>query len=199
MFRAMIRILFGFILACLAVGASTVAFVITPAEIFAASGDAQSERLSTFGLLTLLAATHSAIFAAPFALIAVVIGEWQSIRSPIYYIAAGILISLAGFAAQYASETGAAASIANAYAFKAYLTSGFVGGLIYWLFAGRSAGSDPEPENTSRRSRSESPVTFGQSVPRTGPQRTTTPKTMTPAAAATPPTPVIKPAAPKPA
>lgn len=193
MFRAMLRILFGFVLACLAVGAATVAFVITPAEIVAASGDAQSERLATFGLLTLLAATHSAIFAAPFVLIAAVIGEWQSIRSPVYYAAAGILISLGGFAAQYASETGAAASIANSYAFKAYLTSGFVGGLVYWIVTGRSAGDDPEPGTTLLGSRSETKVPPNQSVPRTGPQ-----KTATPAAAATPPTPAIKTAATKP-
>ncbi|MEQ1712734.1 MAG: hypothetical protein ABL908_15220 [Hyphomicrobium sp.] len=144
MIRATFRVLAGFIVSCLVAGLVTVAFVITPAELAAMSGPAQLDRLSAFGMLALLAATHSAIFAAPFALIAAVIGEWQSIRSPMFYALAGVLIALAGFAAQYSSETGAAASIANNYALKAFLTAGFFAGLSYWIAAGRSAGYDED-------------------------------------------------------
>lgn len=142
----MLRVFLGFVFACLAAALTTVAFVITPAELVASPAPAQADRLATFGTLTLLAATHSAIFAAPFALIAAVIGEWQSIRNPMYYAAAGILIALGGFAAQFASETGAGASIANNYALKAFLTSGFVGGIVYWMLSGRAAGDDPEED-----------------------------------------------------
>ena len=151
MIRATFRVLAGFIVSCLVAGLVTVAFVITPAELAAMSGPAQLDRLSAFGTLALLAATHSAIFAAPFALIAAVIGEWQSIRSPMYYAVAGALIALAGFAAQYSSETGAAASIANNYALKAFLTAGFFAGLSYWILAGRAAGDDEDlTEPTAR-------------------------------------------------
>lgn len=142
MISALFRVLAGFALACLAVGLTKVAFVITPAELAALSGQVFSDRLGTFGMLTLLAATHSAIFAAPFALIAAVIGEWQSIRNPMYYAAAGVAIALGGFLAQYSSETGAAGSIANNYALKAFLTAGFVGGIAYWLVSGRVAGDN---------------------------------------------------------
>lgn len=147
MLRAMFRVLAGFIFACLAAGAATVAFVITPAELAASSSQVLPDRLASFGMLALLAATHSAIFAAPFALIAALVGEWQSLRSPIYYLTAGVLIAMAGFAAQYSSETGAAASIANNYAIKAFLTAGFVGGLAYWMLAGRMAGGEPDSAN----------------------------------------------------
>lgn len=144
MIRATFRVLAGFIVCCLVAGLVTVAFVITPAELAAMSGPALTERLQAFGMLALLAATHSAIFAAPFALIAAVIGEWQSIRSPMYYAVAGVVIALGGFAAQYSSETGTAASIANNYALKAFLTAGFFAGLSYWIVAGRAAGDDDE-------------------------------------------------------
>lgn len=140
MLRAVFRVLFGVIVAALAAGLTTVSFVITPAELATTASQALPGRLATFGTLALLAATHSAIFAAPFALITAIVGEWQSVRGPIYYIAAGILIAMAGFAAQYSSEAGATASIANNYAFKAFLTSGFIGGLAYWMIAGRAAG-----------------------------------------------------------
>lgn len=137
------RILLGFVLAMLAAGLTTVAFVITSAELAPLAGDRLAGRLSTAGTLALLAATHSAIFAAPFALIGISVGEWMSLRGAGYYLLLGMLIALGGFAAQYASETGAAASIANNYAFNAFLTSGFVGGLVYWLSSGQFAGRPP--------------------------------------------------------
>ncbi len=151
MIRAAFRMIAGFVVAALIAGLATVAFVITPAELAGLSGPAFSDRLGAFGTLTLLAATHSAIFAAPFALIAAIVGEWQSIRNPMYYAAAGILIALGGFAAQYSSETGTTASIANNYALKAFLTAGFFGGLSFWIVSGRTAGDDDVVEVTTGR------------------------------------------------
>lgn len=168
MFRAMFRILAGFVVSCLVAGLATVAFVITPAELASLAGTALSDRLTSFGTLALLAVTHSAIFAAPFALIAAVIGEWQSIRNPMYYATAGVAIALAGFAAQYSSETGAAASIANNYALKAFLTSGFFSGLAYWLVAGRGAGggaADNDDKDVSARRKVEAMPPATGSVP----------------------------------
>ena len=66
--------------------------------------DLQSERLSEVGLLSLAAATHSAVFAAPFALIGAGFGEWQRIGSWMYYVLVAIAIAAIGFLAQYWGE-----------------------------------------------------------------------------------------------
>ncbi len=145
MLSALLRIIFGFIVACLVAGAATVAFVITPADIATLPADLRPERLGDAGVLSLLAATHSAIFAFPFALIAIAIAEWQSIRSWIYYVVVGIAIALGGFGAEYLSEVGVQPSIVNDYAARAFLTVGFFAGLAYWLVAGRVAGPTRAP------------------------------------------------------
>jgi len=140
MLSMLIRVLCGFIVACLIAGAVTVAFVVTPADIAALPADARPERLGSAGVLSLLAATHSAIFAFPFALILVAFAEWRAIRSWLYYVLAGIAIALGGFAAVYLNEVGGQPSIINDYALRTFLTVGFFGGLAYWLVAGRKAG-----------------------------------------------------------
>lgn len=136
----LVRVLFGFIVACLVAGVAIVAFVITPADIASLPSNVRSDRLTNAGMLSLLAATHSAIFAFPWALVAVIIGEWQKVRSWIYYALVGIAIALGGFAAEYMTEVGGEPTIVNDYAFRAFLTVGFFGGFAYWLFAGRRAG-----------------------------------------------------------
>jgi hypothetical protein len=142
MLSGLLRIIFGFILASLVAGVATVAFVITPADIATLPAELRPDRLGNAGELSLLAATHSAIFALPFALIAIAIAEWQSIRTWIYYVVVGIAIALGGFGAEYLSEVGGQPSIVNDYAARAFLTVGFFGGLAYWLVAGRMAGPD---------------------------------------------------------
>ena len=138
-----LRVIFGFALACLAAGLTVVLFVYTPVEL----ADLQSERLREVGLLSLAAATHSAVFAAPFALIGAGFGEWQRIGSWMYYVLVAIAIAAIGFAAQFWAEAQGEASIVNNYAVTAFLLTGFVAGLVYWLFAGRFAGRrDREPE-----------------------------------------------------
>lgn len=181
-------------MAALVAGLATIVFVITPVELAGLSGSRLNDRLGEFGMLALLAATHSAIFAAPFALLAAIVGEWQSIRNPIYYAATGILIALGGFAAQYSSEAGAAASIANNYALKAFLTAGFFGGVSYWMFAGRAAGDDEEmPVTTGRPATGNKPASSPPAaaksattaVPTTAPPVGNIPKS-TPSASAKP-------------
>ena len=136
----LLRVLFGFILACLVAGAVTVAFVVTPADIASLPAQAQSERLANAGVLALLAATHSAIFAFPFAMLANGIGEMWHIRSWLYYAVVGLLLGAGGFVAYYGNEVVGQPSIFNSYALTAFLTIGTLGGLTYWLFAGRRAG-----------------------------------------------------------
>jgi hypothetical protein len=110
--------------------------------------DVAAERISEAGLLALAAATQCAVFSAPLALIGAAIGEWQRIGSWIYYVAFGVVIAAIGFLAQYWSEAGGENSIVNPYALSAFLVTGLVAGLIYWLASGRFAVSpwpDEEP------------------------------------------------------
>jgi hypothetical protein len=132
---AMLRVVIGFIFACLAAGAVQVLFAVTPAELMVAGDDRVSEAFN-WGLLT---ATQIAVFAAPFALIAAIISEWQGVRSFAFHSIVAMSIAVAGFGLIHATESPTEASIVNSYAMAAYLTSGFIGGFVYWLFAGRWA------------------------------------------------------------
>ncbi len=141
MLKTATRVILGFVLACLAAGIATVLFVITPNDLFSVAAEAFPEKLGQTLKWGLLAATHSAIFAAVFVLIAAAVAEWLGLRSPYYYLLAGAVIALLGFYAQYASEVAGQATIFNAYAAIAFLTAGLVGGLVYWIAAGRFAGA----------------------------------------------------------
>lgn len=139
--RTLGRVFTGFILACLTAGLIQVLFVETPKELAAlAPSEVGAQARGTLEL-ALLTATHFAIFSAAFGLIAAGIAEWLSLRSPGYWLAAGMGIALLGFTAQYASEISGQPSILNNYALQAYLTAGFFGGLVYWLVAGARSGS----------------------------------------------------------
>jgi hypothetical protein len=136
MIGRIIRVLFGFVLACLAAGLTVVLFVYSPVEL---ASDLASDRAAEAGLLALAAATHSAMFAAPFALIGAAIGEWQRIGGWPYYVLVGVAISAIGFLTQYWTESGSDASILNNYAVTAFLVTGVVAGIVYWLVSGRCA------------------------------------------------------------
>ena len=143
MIGRILRMIFGFALACLAAGLTLVLFIFTPPELIGP----QNERLSEAGLLSLAAATQIAMFSALLALIGAGFGEWQRIGSWMYYVLVAIVIASIGFLAQSWGEAQGAASIVNNYAATAFLLTGFVAGLVYWLFAGRFArGGDREPE-----------------------------------------------------
>jgi hypothetical protein len=134
----MLRVLFGYALACLAAGLTLVLFVYTPLEL---AREHAGDRMSEAGLLALAVATHTAMFAAPFALIAACFAEWQRIGGWLYYALIGITIAAVGFAAQSWTESGGEAqgSIRNGYAVAAFLVTGGAAGLVYWLCAGRLA------------------------------------------------------------
>jgi hypothetical protein len=139
MIGSVLRVLFGFAVACI-VGALVQLGFATPNDVLTDD----SNRLSWSMEQVLLAATHTGVFSAPFALVAAAIGEWQSIRGWVYYALAGIAISIAGFIALYSSEAAGTNSIVNQYATIAYLCSGLVAGWVYWLLSGRYAGDDAE-------------------------------------------------------
>ena len=138
MLLAIGRVLFGFAAACLAAGLVQVLFVIVPAEIAGSEPSALMERVRGAGVLWAIAATQTAVFAAPFAAVAVVVAEWQGCRAPAYYATGGIGIAMAGFLVQLAGETGGQ-TVVNGYAAGAFLVTGFASGLVYWAVAGRLA------------------------------------------------------------
>lgn len=140
MIRSLARVLAGFALACLTAGLIQVLFARPPGALLGSPASVFAGRASELGVLVLLAATHAAIFAAAFGLIAAGIGEWTGTRTMAYYLFTGAVIAMLGFTAQYSSEAPGQATVLNNYALKAFLTSGFFAGLVYWLVAGRKAG-----------------------------------------------------------
>ncbi len=147
--RRVFRVFLGFLLACIAAALTTLLFVVTPVELAGwLSLDDSGERFARFGLLWLAATTQGVIFSAVFALVAVIIAEWLGKRDWIYYASTGILISVLGFLAQWASEpTGQGWSVVDSsYPLVAFLATGFVGGFVYWMWAGRFAGGPAEAQ-----------------------------------------------------
>ena len=145
------RILLGYLVACFAAGLTTVLFAWTPADLANMQGDLANDKLA----LALPVATQIALFSAPFALAAIAYGEWRRWRDWAFYSAAGMAIALFGYLAQYQSEGPSPAwSIASSnYPLIAFLTSGFVGGLVYWIFSGRLAAmhsAKPVAGNSNR-------------------------------------------------
>lgn len=148
------RVLFGFVLACIAAGLTQILFVTTPAELAAGPVETLGDRTVQTLIWGLLAATHAAVFAAAFALIAVGVGEALKIRSWAYYLMAGIGIALLGFYTQLMTETLGQATVLNLYALAAFASAGAMGGLVYWLAAGRRAGgSSAAPDRGSHGKR----------------------------------------------
>lgn len=141
MLVALLRVLLGFAAATLAAGLVQAVFALAPGGL---------PKGSDLIEIVLLTATHFAVFSAPFALVAAAVGEWQSIRNWAFYAAGGIAIALAGFMAQYSSESGGP-TILNDYAARAFLTPGFVGGFVYWMVSGRLAGDEAATSPTSAR------------------------------------------------
>ncbi len=135
--RTILRALVAFAFACLIAGLVIVLFVNTPAELMTLPLAQRLQSLESTGILILAAATHSAIFAAPFALIAILLGAILKNSSIFFYSLAGLAISLFGFAALHLGTTTQATTILNLYAGSAYALSGLVGGYVYWLLAGR--------------------------------------------------------------
>lgn len=133
-------ILMSFALACLAAGLTKVLFATTPSELAGLPPDVAADRMSKVFESGIFAGVVTGMFSAPFAAVVAAIGEWRRLRDWTYYALSGVAIALVGFLAQYSGEPQGAPSIVNNYALTAFLTAGFVGGLIYWLFAGRTAG-----------------------------------------------------------
>jgi hypothetical protein len=157
MILSVLRVLVGFVLACCAAGIVQIGFA-APDTLFTDD----MGKLSDVTISVLLTATHSAVFSAPFALVAAAIGEWQSIRGIVFYALSGIAIAVAGFIALFSGEAAGPRSIVNQYAVFAYISAGLAGGLVYWFSAGRHAG---DPEDYADRVRTRSSGTMDDGTP----------------------------------
>jgi hypothetical protein len=149
---SVIRVIIGFMAASFAAAAVQVLFALTPAELAEAGPSYWTEG----GILLLSAATVTALFGAPFALLSALFSEMRGIRSFAYHGIVGIAIALIGHALLYSGQNVNEPTIVNSYAAAAFLTAGFVGGFAYWLFAGRFAyrpknrAEDPTERPASR-------------------------------------------------
>jgi dipeptide/tripeptide permease len=146
MLGSIVRVLIGFAVSCVAAGLTLVLFVTTPVELASTPSDTAMDVLTSNGMLALAVATHGAVFAAPFALIGAAIGEWRGIAHWTYYVLVGIAIATLGFLAQHLSEGIGDPSILNNYALAAFLTTGFVSGMVYWLLSGQFASGNQDPQ-----------------------------------------------------
>lgn len=132
-----IRLLAAFAAASLAAGLIQAAFVVR----FSFSDNIPAaatwiEQAGPLGVFILLVVTQTALFAAPFALIAVIAARWLDMGGSVYYVPVGAAIGLGGFTVQWVGETPGNPTIVNLYALTAYLVAGAGGGLIFGLFAG---------------------------------------------------------------
>ncbi len=181
MLGRIINILMSFLVACFAAGLTKVLFATTPSELANLHADVAADRISKVIESGLFAGVVSALFSAPFALVAAAVSEWRSLRSWTYYALAGLAIALVGFLAQYSGEAQGAPTIVNNYALTAFLTAGFVGGLTYWLMHGRHAGVDTvvvhrstggtTGSGTGSNNNNKPKMASGSTVPNTGPRK----------------------------
>jgi hypothetical protein len=139
-----IRVLFGFIVACLAAAAALVLFVYTPAEFASVPSDIAADRVSEAALFALAITPHIMLFAALPMLIGIVFAERNEIAGLPFYLLVGIAIAAIGFLAQHFSEAPGQPTILRNYALIAFLTTGAVAGFFYWLISGRYA-APPQP------------------------------------------------------
>jgi hypothetical protein len=142
MLARILRILFGFGLACAAAAVTLVSFVYAPADLPGLSEELSGDRLSEAGLFALLITPHVLLSAAFPALLAAAFAETRKVASWLFYAFAGIATAGAGFLVQYLTEPPTrAVSIFQTYALIAFLTAGLIGGLVYWALSGRYAAT----------------------------------------------------------
>jgi hypothetical protein len=139
MFVRVIRVLIGFTLASLAAALTLVLFVYAPADWASLAADLTGERLSEAAYFALVVTPHIAVYAAPPALLGVLFAEARKVAGWSFYAVAGIATAAAGFVVFHLGEAPDQTTILQNYALVAFLTSGFVGGLAYWLSSGRYA------------------------------------------------------------
>jgi hypothetical protein len=143
MLSGFFRVLAAFALASLAAAAVHVLFAHPPAEIVATSALAGRQSVTDGLDLLLKVATHMAVFAAPFVLIAIAVSEGLRVQKLPFYLITGLGIAAMGLYARVKGESPGDPTIVNAYAALAFASAGLVGGYVYWVLAGWRAGGRP--------------------------------------------------------
>jgi hypothetical protein len=156
-----VRVLIGYVLACLAAALTLVLFVYTPAELASLPLDMGTDRMAEAGFFVMAIAPLVATFAALPALIGVIFGERRSITSWTYYALLWILIAALGFLGQHFSEAPGEPTILRNYALTAFLVAGFIAGFVYWLSSGRFVGTQGVARPDFRRTTNPSPPASG--------------------------------------
>ena len=146
LFGRIIVILVALILAIMAAGITLAIGIIAPD--WAGIDSDPVERLSFFIVSFFATSFVGAVAILPAALL-VVISEAARLRSFLFYGVGGALVGLASY---YGSDisvrlenTTDVPPVANALQLAA--AAGIIGGLVYWLIAGRNAGRWHEPKS----------------------------------------------------
>ena len=142
-----VRVLIGYAVACAAAAATLVLFVYTPVEL--ATAATSGARLSEAGLFMLVVAPYLALFAAPPALLGILVSELRGIATWGYHAVIGTSIAALGFLVQHFTEAQGEATILHNYALTAFLAAGFIGGSVYWVLSGRFASRAHAPAGQS--------------------------------------------------
>ena len=146
LFGRIIVILVALLLAIMAAGITLAIGIIAPD--WAGIDSDPVERLSFF-IVSFLATSFVGAVAILPAVLLIVVSEAARLRSFLFYGVAGALVGLASY---YGSDisvrlenTTDVAPVANALQLAA--AAGIIGGLVYWLIAGRNAGRWHEPKS----------------------------------------------------
>src|SRR5262245_12100945 len=145
LFGRIIVILVALLLAIMAAGITLAIGIIAPD--WAGIDSDPVERLSFF-IVSFLATSFVGAVAILPAVLLIVVSEAARLRSFLFYGVAGALVGLASY---YGSDisvrlenTTDVPPVANALQLAA--AAGIIGGLVYWLIAGRNAGRWREPK-----------------------------------------------------
>ncbi len=137
--NAVLRVIIGLLVSSLVAGVVLVVHVAQLLELAAAPPGELPPRLLALGQLTALYTTQIAMFLVPFGLLLAAVAEINRWRSWLVYVVFGLALAGAGYVLQYQSE-GDLRTIVNPFAAQVFALQGIVGGLAYWLMAGRYAG-----------------------------------------------------------
>ena len=145
LFGRIIMILFALILAIVAAGITLAIGIIAPD--WAGIDSDPVERVSFFIVSFLATSFVGAVAILPAALF-IVISEAARLRSFLFYGVGGALVGLASYFGSDISvrleNTTDVPPVANALQLAA--AAGIIGGLVYWLVAGRNAGRWRDPK-----------------------------------------------------
>ena len=126
----------------MAAAVTLVLFVYASADLTSLREELNGNRLSEAGFFALLITPHVVVWAALPALLAAVFAETQKLAAWPFYALAGIATAGAGLLVQFLTEP-PSVDILQTYFLIAFLTAGFIGGLVYWALSGRFAATKP--------------------------------------------------------